>query len=93
METYIETVNRYVVEYLEDLPESHKAELRIRGIDSDNSWKLKWSFEEESDAIKQLNIEVEGHKEFCDRHGFTTDTKFRVRDLGSTQYIERSLFF
>lgn len=91
METYTETVLRYVVEYLEKLPPEHQAAMRINGIDPDNNWCLKWSFNTEEDANNQLRIEEEWYQKFCEEHGFTPSKKFRVRDLGETQYIERTV--
>jgi len=92
METYVEKINRYVVEYHEELPAEHKAEMRLNGIDPDEYWSLKWSFENEEDAIEQKETDEQWYKNFCEEHGYTMRKTFRVRDLGETKYIERSAF-
>jgi hypothetical protein len=93
MDTYTETVLRYVVEYLEHLPESHRAAMRINGIDPDENWCLEWSFDTEEEATRQLQKSRENHRRFCDRHGFDTFKKYRVRDLGETKIITRVAMF
>lgn len=92
METYVEKINRYVVEYHEELPEEHKAEYRLNGIDPDDNWSLKWSFECEKDAIAQKETDQEWYDKFCEENGYTKRKTYRVRDLGETKYIERSAF-
>ncbi len=93
METYTEKVNRFVVEKVHDLPETHKAEYRKVGVDPDDHWVLKWSFEKREDAEKQLEREYQRQKEFNEEYGYNIQNKFRVRDLGETKYIERPAWF
>lgn len=93
MNTYTETVNRFVVEYLEDLPAEHKAEMRLNGIDPDDYWQLMWSFTTEEGAKEQCKEEEEWYREFCEKHGYTVRKTFRVRDLGAPVKIERSVMF
>jgi len=92
-ETYTETVYRFVVEYHEELPESHKAEYRINGINPDDLWSLQWSFMELEDAQKQADKEILRHATFCVENGYNVRKTWRVRDLGATQYIQRSVMF
>lgn len=93
METYIERINRYVVEYLEDLPADHRAALMINGIDPDNNWLLKWSFEREEDAIEQCKADEDWYVNFCLKNGYLIRKEFRVRDLGSPIEVERFVMF
>ena len=90
METYVEKINRFVVEYHEDLPAQHKAEMRLNGINPDEHWVLKWSFENEENAIEQMKEDEEWYATFCLKNGYPIRKEFRVRDLGETQYIKRS---
>jgi len=84
MTTYTETVYRYVIERHEELPDRHKAEYRLNGIDPDNLWSLIWSFKDEDDAKAQLAQD----NERAPKHW-----TYRMRDLGETQYIERQAWF
>lgn len=93
METYIERVNRFVVEYHEFLPSSHQAQMRINGIDPDNYWQLKWSFETEQAAIDQCEEDSRWYAKFCSDNGFQNVKRYRVRDLGAAIEIERSVMF
>jgi hypothetical protein len=54
MKTYKERVNRWRIIRHDELPEAHKAEYRLAGIDPDDNWSLIWSFETEEDARAQL---------------------------------------
>jgi len=90
METYTETVYRYVVEYHEELPEQHKAEMRLNGIDPDERWCLKWSFLTLEDANAQMESDIELDKEICKKFDIESHTTYRVRDLGETKHIERT---
>jgi len=83
MQTYTEKVLRFVVERHEELPESHKAEYRLRGIDPDQLWSLIFSFDVKQDAERCCAEQQERAPKFW---------TYRVRDLGETQYIERSMF-
>lgn len=91
--TYVEKVNRYVVEYLEDLPAQHKAEMRLNGIDPDNYWVLTWSFETEEAAIEQCKADEEWYTNFCLERGYLIRKEFRVRDLGAPVEIKRTMMF
>lgn len=91
--TYKEKVNRFVVEYHEELPAKHKAEMRLNGIDPDERWCLMWSFEKEEGAIRQKEADEAWYSEFCQKHGYRPFKTFRVRDLGETMYIQRSVMF
>jgi hypothetical protein len=92
-DTYIERINQFVVEYLEDFPAEHKAEMRLNGIDPDNYWQLKWSFTTEEAANEQCRHEVEWYANFCAERGYAIRKQFRVRDLGAPVEIERSVMF
>jgi hypothetical protein len=56
---YQERVNRFRIIRHDELPAQHKAEMRLRGIDPDDSWSLVWSFETEDAANEQLASCVE----------------------------------
>lgn len=92
-ETYIERINQFVVEYLEDLPAEHKAQMRLNGIDPDNYWQLKWSFTTEEAANDQCRDDEQWYADFCNKHGYTISKKFRVRNLGAPIEIKRSVMF
>ena len=55
--TYEELVHRFRILRHEELPEDHKAALRIHGIDPDDNWSLVWSFPLKTDAEEQLKLE------------------------------------
>lgn len=93
MENYIEKINRFVVEYHEELPEEHKAQMRLNGINPDDYWNLEWSFETEDAAIKQKESNEIQYVKFCGDYGYKPQKTYRVRDLGETKYIERSVWF
>lgn len=92
-ETYIETINQFVVEYHEELPLEHKAQMRLNGIDPDNYWNLQWSFTTAEAAEEQRAEEERWYAEFCQSNGYEMKKKFRVRDLGAPVEIERSAWF
>lgn len=92
-ETYIEHINQFVVEYHDELPAEHKAQMRINGIDPDNHWQLMWSFEDYASAAKQCEEETTWYNNFCTSHGYTSTKKYRVRDLGAPVEIERVVMF
>jgi len=78
---HTETILRYRVVKLEDRgPEVRKA-LEERGIDPDNNWKLIWSFDNEADAIEQMNDEIEDDKEY----GLDKYTTYKIIDNGKTE--------
>jgi len=85
METYTEKVNRYVIERHQELPEDAKAVYRIEGINPDEIWSLIWSFETKEAAEEMLA------EEQARAAKYKTIT-YRMRDLGQTQYIERSVW-
>jgi len=91
METYQEKINRYVVEYHIEFSDGHKAEMRLNGIDPDQHWILKWSFENELDANKRKDKDQQWYIDFCRKNGYEPQKTYRVRDLGETKYIERSV--
>lgn len=93
MEYYIETVNRFVVEYLEQYPAQHRAEMRLNGMDPDDYWQLKWSFETAEGAERQLSKEITQYAEFCNEYCYEPTTQFRVRDMGAPVEIKRSVMF
>lgn len=83
-DTYQETIYRYRVVRHEELPESHKAEMRINGIDPDDNWSLIWSFQTLEAAEKQLAEEQE--------HAASWQT-YKIVDAGQTEVIERQAWF
>ena len=83
-ETYKERVGRWRILYHDELPEGHKAEYRLAGIDPDNLWSLEWSFDDEAAAIKMLAELNEDNRR-----------KYRTRKLvdgGEAVEIERSVW-
>ncbi len=90
-ETYVEKINRYVVEYLEDLPREHKAQMRLNGIDPDNYWQLSWSFETEEAAVEKMNNDENWYVNFCLEKGYLIRKQWRVRDLGAAVEIVRNV--
>lgn len=83
-ETYKETVYRYRVVRHEELPESHKAEYRINGIDPDDLWSLVWSFQTREAAEKQLAEENSRKAKW---------QTWKIIDAGQDEVIERSAWF
>lgn len=81
METYIEHINQFVVERLEDYSKQARAELRLNGIDPDENWLLTWSYET-SEAAEERK------KWYLDNNFSGT---FRVRDLGAPMEIVRNV--
>lgn len=84
--TYQEPIGRFVVEYLERLPEEHRAELRLAGIDPDDNWMLEYSTEDYGNA-EEYRLEQE-------ESGFARFRTYRVRDRGedAPRTIERVLW-
>lgn len=95
MHTYREPIGRFVVEYLEDLPEEHKAQMRLNGIDPDDNWLLEWSFEGRADAEVQALRSMNQHEDICADLGISIKRQYRVRDRGENapRYIERVAMF
>lgn len=79
-----EHVARYRIMRHEELPEAHKAQYRINGIDPDTNWSLIWSFDDVADAQDQL-IECNTYK-----GSFQT---YKIVDAGAESFIERSSWF
>lgn len=84
MTTYKERVNRWRIIRHDELPESHKAEYRLAGIDPDDNWSLIWSFETEEDARRKLAD--------CIEHAAKWQT-YKLADGGEATEIERSSWF
>lgn len=93
VEFYVEKINQFVVEYHEELPAAHKAQMRLNGIDPDNRWDLKWSFATLEAAEDQLADEQKWYADFCENHGYQPTKTFRVRDLGAPVEIKRQIMF
>jgi hypothetical protein len=81
--TYTETVERYRILRHEELPEAHKAEYRLRGIDPDDLWGLIWSFKDEQAAKTQLEHEL--------RMAAKWQT-YKLVDAGAATTIERPIY-
>jgi len=80
-ETYKERVNRFRIMRHDELPEAHKAEYRLSGINPDNLWSLIWSFETEASA-RQCLAECEIRK--------AKWQTYKMVDGGEAIEIERS---
>lgn len=93
MTQYVEKINRYVVEYHEELPAAHKAQMRLNGLDPDNYWNLTWSFTTMDRAIEQCNEDAAWYREFCEKHGYEMKKMYRVRDLGAPVEVVRTEMF
>ena len=83
METYQERVGRFRIVRHEELPEAHKAEYRIRGMNPDDMWSLIWSFDELVDAEKCLIN--------CNEYKASFQT-YKIVDNGEASFITRSMF-
>ena len=84
-ETYKERVGRWRILYHDELPEAHKAEYRLSGINPDDLWSLEWSFDDEDSAVEML-----------DKLNRRNDRKYRTRKLvdgGEAIVIDRSAWF
>jgi hypothetical protein len=81
-ETYQERVNRWRIMRHEELPEAHKAEYRLSGIDPDDLWSLIWSFETEQVAVEMLDKLNRRASKFW---------TYRLVDGGEATEIERSV--
>lgn len=81
--TYKERVGRFRILRHEELPERHKAEYRLNGIDPDDCWSLIWSFDEEASAQEQL---VD-----CNEHKGKFET-YKLVDNGAPSVIERHIW-
>ena len=83
-ETYQERINRWRIVCHEELPEAHKAEYRLHGVNPDEIWKLIWSFETEEAAKEQL--------QHCIEHAASWQT-YKLVDGGKTEFVERKAWF
>ena len=82
-QTYKERVNRWRIMRHEELPEAHKAEYRLSGINPDDLWSLIWSFETEEAAVKMLAN--------CNADKASWQT-YKLVDGGEAIEIERSVW-
>lgn len=82
-ETYKERVNRWRIMRHDELPEAHKAEYRLAGIDPDNNWSLIWSFETEAAAVTMLADLNERKAKW---------QTYKLVDGGAATEIERSVW-
>jgi hypothetical protein len=82
-ETYKERVNRWRIMRHEELPEAHKAEYRLSGINPHDLWSLIWSFETEAAAVEMLAI--------CNADKAKWQS-FKLVDGGEAIEIERSVW-
>ena len=81
METYKERIGRYRIVYHDELPEAHKAEMRLCGIDPDTRRCLEWSFDNINDAEEMLA--------YCEKHAPGYKTYYLI-DAGKEEIIERA---
>jgi hypothetical protein len=84
MNTYQERIGRYRIVYHEELPESHKAELRLLGIDPDARRILEWSFDDKAAAEEMLTTCILARRKH--RTYFFVDAKTEIT-------VERELWF
>ena len=83
MQTYQETVLRYRILRHQELPEAHKAEYRLHGIDPDHRWDLIYSYRHEQDALKCLSDCQQDAPKFY---------TYKMVDMGADQLIERPIW-
>jgi hypothetical protein len=83
MQTYQERVERFRIIRHEELPEAHKAEYRLRGIDPDDNWSLIWSFDDSEAAEKCLAD--------CNERKASFQT-YKLVDNGEASFITRSVW-
>jgi len=84
MESYRERIARYRIVRHDELPEAHKAEYRLNGIDPDTMYTLVWSFDDEAEAEAQLRE--------CTKHAAHWQTYWLV-DGGDEEITERPAWF
>lgn len=82
-QTYKEKVNRWRIMRHDELPEAHKAEYRLSGINPDDLWSLIWSFESEPAAINML-ADLNGRK--------ASWQTYKLVDGGEAMEIERNIW-
>jgi len=68
--------------YHEELPEAHKAEYRLAGIDPDGIWSLEWSFDDEASAVEMLDK--------IERRNARKYRTYKLVDGGEAVEVERS---
>ena len=83
-DTYEERVGRYRILRHDELPDRHKAEMRLNGIDPDDCWSLIWSFDTEQAANDQLAD--------CIEHAASWQT-YKLVDNGEPSVITRQAWF
>ena len=81
---YQERILRYRIVRHEDLPDEHKAQYRLRGIDPDDLWSLIWSFETLEAAQEQLAEENSRKSRF---------QTYKIVDAGKEEVVEREEWF
>lgn len=81
--TYQERVYRFRIFRHEELPTLHKIEMRKRGIDPDQLWKLIYSFADREAAEAALRE--------CQQTAADWET-YKLVDAGGEQTIERLAF-
>ena len=79
--TYKERVGRYRIMRHDELPEAHKAEYRLSGINPDDLWSLVWSFDDEAAALECLAEERASARKWA---------SWKLVDGGEAVEIERS---
>jgi len=84
MATYQERIGRYRIVYHEELPEAHKAEYRISGIDPDTRRVLYFSTNDINHAEEELA--------YCEKHAPGYKTYYLI-DHGHEEVIERNADF
>jgi len=83
-ETYQERVGRFRILRHDELPDRHKAEMRLNGIDPDDCWSLIWSFDEQENADRQLAD--------CIARAASWET-YKLVDAGEATTITRTAWF
>lgn len=86
MATYQERINRFRILRHEDLPESHKAEYRLSGIDPDDLWSLIWSF----DNLAAAEAKLAQYNDDPDKPAFYT---YKLVDAGAAEVVTRESWF
>lgn len=81
MATYKERIGRYRIVYHEELPEAHKAEYRLSGIDPDARRVLYWSSNDLDAADRELA--------YCQKHAPSYKT-YWLEDNGVEEIIDRA---
>lgn len=82
METYKERIGRYRIVYHEELPEAHKAEYRLNGIDPDARRVLYWSSNDFNAADEMLTE--------CIVNNASRFKTYYLVDAGKEEIVERA---